>query len=63
MVMIGASILSADYGHMAEEVKKAEEAGVDVITSYSIHYTKLYEIISKFNFMEIWGIIFINLMI
>jgi len=29
MVMIGASILSADYGHMAEEVKKAEEAGVD----------------------------------
>ncbi|MFU8652757.1 ribulose-phosphate 3-epimerase [Methanotorris formicicus] len=31
MVMIGASILSADFGHLAEEVKKAEEAGVDFI--------------------------------
>ncbi|MBP2143497.1 ribulose-phosphate 3-epimerase [Methanococcus voltae] len=29
MVMIGASILSANYGHMAEEVRKAEEAKVD----------------------------------
>jgi ribulose-phosphate 3-epimerase len=31
MVMIGASILSADFGYLAEEVKKAEEAGVDFI--------------------------------
>ncbi|ABO34784.1 ribulose-5-phosphate 3-epimerase [Methanococcus maripaludis C5] len=29
MVMIGASILSADYGHMEQEVKKAEEGNID----------------------------------
>jgi ribulose-phosphate 3-epimerase len=29
MVMIGASILSADYGNMSEEVKKAENAKID----------------------------------
>ncbi len=31
MVMIGASILSANFGYLAEEVKKAEEAGVNFI--------------------------------
>ncbi|ACV24439.1 ribulose-phosphate 3-epimerase [Methanocaldococcus fervens] len=29
MVKIGASILSADFGNLNEEIKKAEEAGVD----------------------------------
>ncbi len=29
MIKIGASILSADFGNLKEEIKKAEEAGVD----------------------------------
>ena len=29
MIKIGASILSADFGHLKEEIRKAEEAGVD----------------------------------
>ncbi len=31
MVKVGASILSADYGHLKEEIKKVEDAGVDFI--------------------------------
>jgi len=30
-IKIAASILSADYGHLARDVKKAEDAGVDMI--------------------------------
>lgn len=31
LVEVGASILSADYGHLKEEIEKVEEAGVDFI--------------------------------
>ena len=38
--MMAPSILSADFSRLGEEIKAVEKA---VITSYSIHYTKLYE--------------------